>query len=240
MPLKNPFKLEKLQIKAYNSRNRTGNPTGTFEAMFNPASFKERYEIRYGKGQGINSSRKVVVYARSEPSQLMLRLILDGTGVDEIGLTALGSRKTVQERIKEFVDLTFRMNGAIHEPNYLVVKWGDLNFWCRLQSVEIEYTSFERDGTARRAELEVSLIRDTTPKMRTLLENKSSPDLTHRRIVRQGETLPLLTKEIYGSSKYYLSVAQASKLDNFRNLTPGQELIFPVLPGLGGSFGTKN
>jgi Contractile injection system tube protein len=238
MPLKNPFKLEKLQIKAYNSRSRTGNPIGTFEAMFNPASFNQRYEIQYGKGQGFNSSNKVVNYARSKPSQLTLQLILDGTGVDEIGLTALGSRKTVQERIKEFVDLTFRMNGAIHEPNYLVVEWGELVFSCRLESVEIKYTSFERDGTARRAELEVSLISDTTAKKRMRIENKSSPDLTHRRIVRQGETLPLLTKEIYGSSKYYLSVAQASKLDNFRNLTPGQELIFPVLPGLGGSFGT--
>jgi|SRR5271166_3497155 len=234
MPLKNPSKLEKLHFKAYNSGERTGKVIGTFEAMFNPASFKERYEIRYGKRQGFNSSGKVVVYARSEPSQLMLRLILDGTGVDEIGLTALGSRKTVQERIKDFLDVTFRMNGFIHQPNYLVVEWGELNLWCRLQSVEIQYTSFERDGTARRAELEVSLIRDTTPEKRLRIENKSSPDLTHRRIVRQGETLPLLTKEIYGTSKYYLRVAQASKLDNFRKLTPGQELVFPVLPDSGG------
>ena len=114
MPLKNPFKLEKLKIKAYNSRSRAGNPIGTFEAMFNPASFNQRYEIQYGKGQGFNSTNKVINYARSKPSQLTLQLVLDGTGVDEIGLSVLGSRKTVQERIKEFVDLTFRMNGAIH------------------------------------------------------------------------------------------------------------------------------
>jgi hypothetical protein len=236
MPLKNPFKLEKLKIKAYNNRDRIGKPIGTFEAMFNPASFSQRYKIQYGKGQGFNSTGKVLIYARSEPSQLTLQLILDGTGVEEIGLTALGSRQTVQERIKEFVDLTFGMSGGIHEPNYLVVEWGELNFWCRLGSVEITYTSFERDGTARRAELEVSLSSDTTPEKRMRTENKSSPDLTHRRIVRQGETLPLLTKEIYGSSQYYLQVAEASKLDNFRNLIPGQELVFPVLPGSGGSF----
>jgi hypothetical protein len=238
MPLKNPFKLGKLKIKAYNSRSRTGNPIGTFEAMFNPASFSESYAILYGKGQGFNSTNKIVNYARTKPSELKLQLVLDGTGVDEIGVSALGGRKKVHDRIKEFLDLTFRMNGAIHEPNFLVVEWGDLLFSCRLENVEIKYTSFERDGTALRAELDVSLISDTTTKKRMRLENKSSPDLTHRRIVRQGETLPLLTKEIYGSSRYYLRVAQASSLDNFRNLTPGQELLFPVLSGLGDTFGT--
>jgi hypothetical protein len=240
MPLKNPFKLGKLKIKAYNSRNRNGNPIGTFEAMFNPSSLNQRYEIRYGKGQGFNSTSKAVKYVCSEPSELKIQLVLDGTGVDEIGASALAGPKKVQDRIKEFLDLTFRMNGAIHEPNYLVVEWGDLNFSCRLASVEMKYTSFERDGTALRAELDVSLISDTTPKKRIRLENKSSPDLTHHRIVRQGETLPLLTKGIYGTSKYYLRVAQASKLDNFRKLAPGQELVFPVLPELGGSFEIKN
>jgi hypothetical protein len=236
MPLKNPFKLEKLKIKAYNNRRRRGNPIGTFEAMFNPASFKQSFEIQYAKGQGVTKSQKVVNYARSYSPQVVLQLVLDGTGVDEIGLTSLRSRKTVQERINEFLDLTFHMNGAIHEPNYLTVEWGELNFWCRLESVQATYTSFERDGTVRRAELDVSLISDSTARKRMAKENKSSPDLTHRRIVRQGETLPLLTKEIYGSSIHYLRVAQASELDNFRNLTPGQELVFPVLPGLGGSF----
>jgi hypothetical protein len=240
MPLKNPFKLGKLKIKAYESRNRTGDPIGTFETMFNPAFFNERYEIQYGKGQGFNSTNKVVNYARSKPSELKLQLVLDGTGVDEIGVRAFGKRKKVHDRVKEFVDLTFRMNGDIHEPNYLVVEWGDLIFSCRLESVKITYTSFDRDGTALRAKLDVSLISDTTAKKRMLKENKSSPDLTHRRMVRQGETLPLLTKQIYGSSKNYLRVAQASNLDNFRNLTPGQELVFPTLPGVGDNFGTSS
>jgi hypothetical protein len=236
MPLKNPFKLEKLKIKAYNNRHRRGDPIGTFEAMFNPASFKQSFQIRYGTGQGHNKSSKVLNYARSYSPELKLQLVLDGTGVDEIGLTALRSRKTVQERINEFLGLTFHKNGAIHEPNYLNVQWGELVFSCRLASVQVTYTSFERDGTVRRAQLDVSLISDSTARKRMAKDNESSPDLTHRRIVRQGETLPLLTKEIYGSAQYYLQVAEASKLDNFRNLIPGQELVFPVLPGSGSSF----
>ena len=121
------------------------------------------------------------------------------------------------------------MNGTIHEPNFLKVEWGDLIFSCRLGSVDISYTSFNRDGTALRAELDVNLLSDQDVKKRIAKENKSSPDLTHSRIVKSGDSLPLLTKEIYGSSMYYLRVAQANNLDDFRNLTPGQEIFFPPL-----------
>lgn len=230
MPLKEPSKLAKLKIEAYNSRKRqAGDLVGTFVAMFNPASFSQQYGIKYGIEQGFNSTNKKVDYARSKPSELKLKLPLDGTGVDESdGGDATGGQK-VSDRVRRFLDLTFRMNGKIHEPNYLIVKWGDLIFSCRLESVGITYTSFDRDGTALRAELEISLISDVEVKKRIREEGKSSPDLTHRRIVRQGDTLPLLTKEVYGSSAHYLRVAQANGLDDFRNLVPGQEIVFPVI-----------
>ena len=56
-----------------------------------------------------------------------------------------------------------------------------------------------------------------------------SPDLTHIRTVQSGDTLPLLAKAMYGSSRYYLVVAEANGLDDFRNLKPGTKLFFPPL-----------
>jgi hypothetical protein len=226
----NVVKLEKLKIKAYRSRERSeGDLVGTFEAMFNPETFSQKYEIQYGRGQGLNSSDQEATYSRSRPSGLDLNLVLDGSGVTEMGILRLGPQKKVSERIEEFLDLTFRMNGDIHEPNYLKVEWGDLIFSCRLGSVNITYNSFDRDGTPLRAELEVSLLSDTEVRKRLAQENRTSPDLTHSRVVRNGDTLPLLTKEVYGSSAHYLRVAQVNDLDNFRNLTPGQEIFFPPL-----------
>ncbi len=235
MALFDRMKLKKLTIKAYKSRSRgTGDLVGTFEAMFNPASFSQKYEIEYGKNQGMNSTNKVVSYSRSKPRALNLKLILDGTGVHEMGISQLAGQKTVSERVKEFIDLTFRMNGTIHEPNFLVVEWGGqedggLIFSCRLGSVDVSYSSFDRDGSPLRAELDVTLISDQDVKKRMAKENKSSPDLTHSRIVKSGDTLPLLCQEIYGRSDYYLRVAQVNDLDDFRNLRPGQELFFPPL-----------
>ncbi len=230
MAQKNLFKLEKLKIKAYKARTRsTADQVGTFEAMFNPESFKQKYEILYGKHQGFNATNKKVNYSRSKPRELSLKLLLDGTGVEELGFKKLGPRQTVAERVKRFLDLTFRMNGEIHEPNYLVVEWGELIFSCRLGSVDITYTSFDRDGKALRAELDVSLVSDKAAEKRVREENKSSPDLTHARTVRAGDTLPLLTKAVYGSSIHYLRVASFNNLDDFRNLTPGREIFFPPL-----------
>lgn len=234
MSLLSKMKLKKLTIKAYDKKARSGIPIGTFDAMFNPETFSQKYEIEYGKSQGFNSTNSRVDYARSRPRELNLKLVLDGTGVDEMGITLFGAKKTVSERVKQFLDLTFRMNGKIHEPNFLVVEWGGkedggLIFSCRLLNVNVSYTSFDRDGSPLRAELDINLVSDQDAKKRMAIENKSSPDLTHSRIVKSGDTLPLLTKDVYGTSAHYLRVAQINNLNDFRNLTPGQELFFPPL-----------
>ncbi|NOY83787.1 MAG: hypothetical protein GXO96_02990 [Nitrospirae bacterium] len=79
------------------------------------------------------------------------------------------------------------------------------------------------------AELDINLIADEEVEKRQAKENKSSPDLTHVRLVKSGDTLPLMSKEIYGTSVHYLRVAQVNGLDDFRNLVPGQEIFFPPL-----------
>lgn len=226
----NSFKLEKLKIKAFSDAERTAPVGEPFEAMFNPDSLKESYALEYGAGQGLNSSDQSAVYIRSKPSDLNIKLLLDGTNVHAMGIERLGGQPTVQKRVTEFLQLTFRMNGDIHEPNYLLVEWGDLSLSCRMASVDVTYTSFARDGTALRAELNVTLHSDVDVNKRLRQENKNSPDLSHTRLVRSGDTLPLLTQEIYGSSAHYLFVAAHNRLDDFRNLVPGQQLLFPPLP----------
>lgn len=233
MALKNPFKLEKLTITAYQDDKRKVQVGDAFKAMFNPESFSQKYASEYVKEQGMNSTGRIS-YARSKPASLSLKLLLDGTGSHEIGAVALkntllGKDETVAARIKHLLDIGFHMNGKIHEPNYLVVTWGSLIFSCRLASIDINYTGFNPDGTPLRAELNIELLSDQDVKKQMAIDGKSSPDLTHSRIVKDGDTLPLLSKEIYGSAGHYLWIAQQNELDDFRNLIPGQRLFFPPL-----------
>jgi LysM repeat protein len=232
MLLRNPFKLEKLKINVYGNRRRAGLPQQTFKVMFNPASFSMKHQNDFQKEQGIDTSGRSARYSYSRSDELTLELILDGTGVGDFGaatLLGLGA-PSVAQQVDKFLDLCFYMDGTIHEPKFLNIQWGVLDFDCRLQAVDIKYTQFDKTGMPLRAELTTVFIEDLDPAKRVRKEGKSSPDLTHSRIVKKGDTLPLLAKEIYGSAAYYLWVAQANKLDNFRNLTPGQELYFPPLP----------
>lgn len=230
MPLTNPFKLEKLTIKAYSDRKRKS-LVKTVEAMFNPSSFSQDWEIIYGKKQGFDWSGKPVDYSRSKPGKLQLDLLYDGTGVDSIGVLAL-TRKKVSDQIDELLKATFRVNGKTHEPNFLVVEWGKaLVYSCRLEKASVEYQGFARDGEPLRAKVTLELVADKTAEALMKEARKSSPDVTHHRVVKAGDTLPLLAKEIYGDSRHYLTVAAANALDDFRRLQPGRELVFPPLVG---------
>lgn len=219
------FKLEKLKIIVYDSADRQ-RPTATFELMFNPESYSLSYKNVYSTRQGTNTSGRAADYVSGKPTQFSLKIIIDGTGVTEIGLAP---RVDVQAQVDRFLKLAAHMDGNIHEPRFLAVQWGKFTFPCRLVQTQITYTLFDNGGLPLRAELDTVFIQDQPDAARLRAEGKNSPDLTHVRIVQAHQTLPLLCKEIYGSPGYYLQVAQYNGLDNFRNLLPGQRLVFPPL-----------
>ena len=227
-------KLQKLKINVYEKPMRMGAPQTSFTVMFNPSSISTRHENQFSKLQGINTKGRVAKYAYSRSNEIRLELVFDGNGVTDYGMVSLlglGS-KTVAAQIKSFLDLCFHMDGQIHEPKFLKIQWGEgvlADFDCRLQSVETEYTQFDKNGAPLHAVLKTCFIEDIDSAKRTRQEGKSSPDLTHSRIVKAGDTLPLLSKEIYGSAHHYLRLAQVNGLNDFRNLVPGTEIIFPPL-----------
>jgi nucleoid-associated protein YgaU len=64
---------------------------------------------------------------------------------------------------------------------------------------------------------------------RAAKENKSSPDLTHVRVAKAGDTLPNMCHEIYGDPAFYFRIAEWNGLGNFRSLQPGTRIEFPPL-----------
>ncbi len=243
MSLLNLFKLEKLRIEAYLDarRKRPADPP-RMEVMFNPSSYKRSHAVSYsgGQRQGINQPGRPARYAYTPPGDLTLKLVFDGTGVNLLGLERLLQPPSVKKSVQTFEKLCLRMNGSIHEPNFLVVRWGDFSFPGRLQKLDIVYTLFDESGDPLRAELEVRFVEDVPADTASLAAAKSSPDLTHVRTAKAGDTLPLLCRDIYGSSSHYLAVARHNGLDDFRQLQPGQRLLFPPLSGAAGAAGAAD
>lgn len=229
----NLFKLEKMRIEVFTAVKRSGRPE-TFELMFNPASLAESHAIGYQPEQrrAINSPATPARYTHTPPSRLALTFILDGTGVDYyVKPLQLFTGASVRTQVARFKQLCWRTDGDIHQPRFLVVRWGRYAFSCRLASLDISYTLFDKSGDPLRAEMAAVFVADESLEKIVRATGLNSPDLTHIRTVRSGDTLPLLCREVYGSSAHYLSVARANGLDDFRDLKPGQRLSFPPLPG---------
>ena len=60
-----------------------------------------------------------------------------------------------------------------------------------------------------------------------MINNKSSPDLTHVRKMKRSDKLIGISNKLYKKNIYYLEVARANNLDTFRNLPDGTEVFFP-------------
>lgn len=232
MGLLNLFKLEQLRIEGYtDARRKSRTSPAELVMMYNPASWQRSHAVVYNDSrlQALNTEGQPARYALTAPGELSLQLVIDGTGVHQFGAEALLAPVKVKKQIAAFEALCLRMNGDIHQPNFLVVRWGEFSFPGRLKSLTINHTLFDESGDPLRAELSVSFIEDRGTETVARAAAKSSPDLSHVRVVQAGDTLPLLCQSIYGSPMHYLLVARHNGLDDFRMLEPGQVLRFPPL-----------
>ena len=230
MPLTSPSRLEKLQIQAFSDRGRSSR-VGVFEAMFNPESIKLDYTINYAEFDAPGSGGQQANFVHGKHAVSPIRLLLDGTGYADTG-SPQSQGESVTDKVETFLDLCVRLNGSSHEPNFLRLQWGRgvlQSFDCRVKSLSINYPLFDRSGAPLRAELDVNFGEDKSNDKRAREENRSSPDVSHIRTVKAGDSLPLLCQQIYGSADHYLNVARTNRLTDFRRLEPGKTLVFPPL-----------
>jgi hypothetical protein len=243
-------RLEKLTLRAFkpaaspNDRPQVSDaPEDSYTVQVNPSSYSLNHLLNYSyhRGQGFSGSE--AVYSDSPPVHLEFEFLFDGTGVvpkpstlGDIPLVgAIASALSgdepfvVMDEIKKFNALVYEYSGEIHRPRQVLLVWGKLAFPCVLTSVAYRFTLFKEDGTPLRAVAKCSFCESMPRAERELRNNARSPDLTHLRDVRDGDTLPLLAHEIYGNAQLYLEVARANKLVNFRRLRPASRLSFPPL-----------
>ncbi len=214
--------LEKLLIKAYESPKYSGQPVAEFTAFVNPNEITLSYEMEYDSAQGSGTTNSRMNFKKMKPGDMSLTFFIDGTG-------ASGRPADVQQQVEKFQTVT-GYNGNIHRPNYLKVVWGTLQVKrCILKSASIAYKLFKPDGVPLRAVITASFTDNSDDQTRVAMSQDQSPDLTHVRMVKAGDNLPSLCGEIYNDPSYYLEVARANRINDFRNLTPGVRIIFPPL-----------
>lgn len=214
--------LTKLKVEAYQEADYSDTPAEDyiFEVMFNPTNYVRKYEVEYQDRQGAGDTASPQIYGNIKPQDYNFELTIDGTG-------ATGVKVDVNDKVEHFLKVTGKNDGDIHRPRYLKVIWGSLLVKCVLKSAEVTYNLFKPDGTPLRAKIRFTVSENVEDTLRVAEAGNNSPDLTHKRLVHEGDHLPLMTNRIYGTPDYYLQVAAYNGLKNFRRLRAGRKLFFP-------------
>ncbi len=224
---------DKLKIESWSDikRTETADPAFTFAAFINPDEFTINYNVFVessdSKTPGANAN--LGKFLGTAPLELTLKFFLDGTGVT-------GTECVVPEQIKQFYKTVgYDEEGKKHSIRYLRITWGSLTILrsnqfaleCILKSASLQYKLFDKQGLPLRVIISATFTEALSDQIVAAEFLKHSPDLTHVRIAKEGDTLPGMVYKIYGDLKYYMEVARINKLINFRNLSPGQKIIFP-------------
>jgi len=232
-------KIDTYEDSSYNKIKKSG----AFKAMINPTGFSFTRKNEYNTTQASGSTAGEQKFDKTSSPSLQLEFLFDGTGVTKdnpgnklinkikegLGKKDPFSKKSVTEQLYDFYDATGDYDGTIHKPYNVIIIWGKFEFKGILNEFTIDYKLFNNDGTPLRAIGKANFGGSISKELAARIAKTSSPDLTHKRTVQAGDTLPLMTERIYGDSKYYLEVAKINGLINFRQLIPGQELFFPPL-----------
>lgn len=223
--------IKKLTMQAYSDpklKEAKGDP---FVTLLNPEKYSINYKSEFKDQVPQGNAKSSPVFLRSVPQDLDIEFLLDRTGlIAEVPGTEPGKKDIgVEDDVKKFREIAFEFVGDIHKPNYLRISWGTLDFPCQLTDMTVEYKLFASDGKPIRAIIKAKFKYFIDEDKAVKEQGKKSPDLTHYRIIKAGDTLPLMTFRIYGDSKYYLEVARVNKLSSFRKLIPGKQLFFPPL-----------
>lgn len=230
--------LTKLKIKAFSDEQFSEEVAdGEFRTLLNPETYIFKYKIEQNDDQASGTSATAPRFNRALPEDLELEFVFDRTGVlTDYGSAGAADDKTFKDEgrgviddIEHFKKVVFDYNGEEHKPNYLIISWGTLLFKGSLSEMDITFKLFKPDGTPLRASARAKFKGFVEDDLRVAMENNSSPDLTHVREVKKGDTLPLMSYRIYGDSKYYLEVAKANRITNFRKLEVGQRIFFPPI-----------
>lgn len=217
--------LIKLKIEAYEDSACKGNKKGEIFAFLNPASYQKSFNVNYHIVDTLGSSDITKSFKSIGNSDLNLSLFVDGTG-----RTPLESRyKDIDDYIDKFNQLVCGFHGEVHRPYFLLITWGKLVFTGVCTKNSIKYTLFSPEGKALRAVMDLSFSESVDYKTKAKEAAMSSPDLTHVRTVKAGDTLPLMAYRIYGSIGHYIEIARHNKLSSFFAIKPGDQIEFPPI-----------
>lgn len=224
--------IAKLVIRSYDKNDfKKENKDRLFTTPINPESFTKNYKVELDRESGHGQPSTNPQYISSAPKELKIDFVLDGTktveGYDKVDQY---SKLSVHDQLEQLLKCTHTVVIETHRPPFLRVQWGtEIDFNCVLSSLDVNHTLFNTDGSPLRVKVSMSFTHYQSPEERARKNETHSPDLTHYRMVNQGDTLALLTYQVYSDTRYFLQVGRLNDLTSVRKLKPGFQIYLPPL-----------
>ncbi len=231
-------KLTKMKINVCESTEPFNPRSGDdfeYEVLVNPEQIQQKFSTVFDESQADGTTGADVRFRVQKPQNFETDLLFDGTGVlansplPGANILGLKTSETVDDQLARFKNIVFKYNGDTHAPNLLQIQWGSFLFRGKLKDLTITYSLFKPDGTPLRAKAKCLFVESMADSLRAARERSESPDLTHVRIIKDQENLPLMAHRIYNDPGYYREVAKANKLRSLRQIPVGTRIHFPPI-----------
>ncbi len=218
-------KLEKMKIIAYKDAAMSDSQkVDEHVATINPETYQLDYKIEYNDKQGQGTSGSQQKFKMTKPEEFTFEFLFDNTGIIDGK-----AKEDIWDDLKKFKKMLVDYDGQIHQPRHFKLIWGVTLFKGRLTSLNIIFKLFKPDGTPIRVVCKCSFKGSVEENVRVAKEDAKSPDLTHEKLVKTSDHLSLMSFEIYEDPRYYIQVARANGLTNFRSLEAGKKVYFPPI-----------
>ena len=205
-----------------------------FPVMYNPEKYSKTVRTVYQPSNVPGDAAQEQSFQQIEGDEVRFQFLFDATGgsINSIQGEVAKALDGVDAQIELFLTLTQKRDPQEHQPPKLTLIWGTFIFNCRMTSATIDYTMFNPMGRPLRATINATFRGNEPRLLQAAFDKLFSSDLTHVRIVKAGETLPLIAKDVYGDASLYMEIARINGLRNFRKLEAGTELILPPVEKL--------
>lgn len=186
--------------------------------LFNPTDLSVDRASHFASMPVPGLSMPILQYIRGESDVLNLELFLDridqGSDVEQ-DIAAL----------ETFVVI----DGGLHAPPVAEFAWGHFAFTGVVTSIRERMTLFSEDGRRLRARMAISMKSYKAAEVQLRDLKLSSPDRSHTRVLREGETLAHIAYEAYGDPRMWRPIALANGIERPRFVPPGTALLVPAL-----------
>lgn len=190
----------------------------TVEVLFNPTDLSLDRGSHYASMPVPGLQMPILQYIRGESDVLHLELFLDQTD----------QGRDVDKDI-ETLESFILIAGALHSPPVIDFTWGTFRFTGVITSIRERLTLFSEDGRRLRARLAVSFKSYKSAEVQLRDLNLSSPDRSHTRVLREGETLAHIAYETYGDPRMWRPIAEANGITRPRFVPAGTPLLIPAI-----------